>query len=218
MIIKRVLIFFGIFLVSLPILAENKTKIVATKINIYQPDSSSSYIRSQKGFCWTRSLAVARDDAWRCMVASRIFDPCFTIPSQDQNTLLCDIDPVENRIGFLLKLTEPLPEVTEIVPEGDYKGKLETKRESDTVWIVKLEDDRVCYPYTGTLPIVKRGRELIGVRYGCEATKDGKMVGLLTEFITSGKIWRAKKVTYLSDGSETKNLKIQMVKVKEVWK
>lgn len=83
----------GIFLVSLPLFAGNRSRVIATKVNIFKPQGEA--LKIEKGFCWTGSLAISRDDAWRCMVRSNIFDPCFVVEALGR--ILCDANPIENK-------------------------------------------------------------------------------------------------------------------------
>jgi len=59
----------------------------------------------QEGNCWTSSLAVWREDAWRCIAGNAIYDPCF---STDES-VICGANPNAPTTSFLLLLTEPLP-------------------------------------------------------------------------------------------------------------
>ena len=59
---------------------------------------------------------------------------------------------------------------------------------------------------------------MMAMQYGCENTANGESSGLANGSIVPGKIWRAKKVTYILAGIEPKNIKIQNVVIKEVWR
>ena len=59
--------------------------------------------------------------------------------------------------------------------------------------------------------------KMMAMQYGCENTANGESSGLVNRSIVPGKIWRAKKVTYILAGIEPKNIKIQNVAIKKVW-
>ncbi|MFI5979370.1 protein kinase [Streptomyces sp. NPDC051555] len=59
------------------------------------------------GSCWTVSSKTPRSDAWRCMSASTILDPCFAPGDGAADVLLC-LDGNARRMQRLI-LTQPLP-------------------------------------------------------------------------------------------------------------
>lgn len=85
----------------------------------------------QNGFCWTRSIASRRSDAYRCMVVNSIHDPCFTL---SQNTVACPADGAKNT-GVVIRLTKPLPEPNPL---------------AGNAWQMKLVSGAVCSAPTGT--------------------------------------------------------------------
>jgi predicted secreted protein len=92
-------------------------QITETKVIHYVPPTSfDDDIKVRTGFCWTTSVKAPRKDAWRCMVGNRIFDPCFSIEGGEY--VFHQPNPATDTGGFLVKLTEPLPE-----PEGISKEK-----------------------------------------------------------------------------------------------
>jgi hypothetical protein len=44
--------------------------------------------KRSRGSCWTGSIGSARPDAWRCVVANEIHDPCFA-PAMNATTVHC---------------------------------------------------------------------------------------------------------------------------------
>ena len=128
----------------------------------------------QEGSCWTNSLSVPRDDAWRCMVGNQIHDPCFL--AADGKTIVCDANPVTDEPGFVLKLTQPLP--TPDVPEAaksamQYNG-----------WLIELTDGSDCSFMTGATAGIDGER----INYGCSDGKD------ILGDLMPGTIWQANKV------------------------
>ena len=57
--------------------------ITATQVITYSPGPPTG--EPQAGRCWTNSLAVWRDDAWRCIVGNEIYDPCFS----EDDSVIC---------------------------------------------------------------------------------------------------------------------------------
>ncbi len=209
MLVKKYLIFCTVLLVSsLPVFADQTLKISdkdrawVTKLSIFRPEVMP---REKKfGFCWVNSNVVSRSDVWRCMVGNNIFDPCFTTEYPDK--VICEADPSKNTQGFLLHLTKPLPKSLKLQPAAT------------NAWMVELEDGDVCRPYTGTMPIIHDKKGIMTVKYGCKNGANGEANGLLDGSVVLGKVWRAKKITYVSFGNEIKIVKIQSVKIKNVWR
>lgn len=198
---KKYLVFFMVLGLSTAALAAGNPKIEATKINVFKPMVPPTKVKH--GFCWMNSSMVARPDAWRCMFGNAILDPCFSVGAPDM--VICGADPVRNEAGFFLRLTEPLPQIPILQPPPV------------NAWIIELEDDKVCKPYTGTMPVILKKGKALALQYGCETGENGELSGLLNDSIVPGKIWRAKKMTYISTDTDIKILKIQRVNIKEVW-
>jgi hypothetical protein len=169
------------------------SSITPTQVIQYMPAAPSG--PEQQGYCWTSSLAVARDDAWRCMVGNEIFDPCFAVGPD--KTIVCDADPATNKAGFVLKLTKPLP--TPNVPaqaKQSYQG-----------WLVRLSDGTICSYATGATTGVNGER----LNYLC-SDKSGLLGNL-----HPGQVWTADKVI-IEVGPNGPTLKqSQTVTIRTVW-
>ncbi|MGH2832588.1 MAG: hypothetical protein ACRDK2_07415, partial [Solirubrobacteraceae bacterium] len=61
---------------------------------------------SKSGYCWTGSGTIDRNDAWRCLVANNILDPCFS-SAHAKGVVLCPIAPWE-KSEIEIHLTKPL--------------------------------------------------------------------------------------------------------------
>ena len=157
-----------------------------TEVIKYIPTEIPSEIK--EGHCWVNSISVPRKGAWRCMIESSISDPCFVISGSED--LVCDVNPITGDGGFLLKLTEPLPEDTATDNYGQGWG-----------WLIQLEDGTVCGFITGATGAINGER----INYGC--SDNSYIIGGLEV----GTIWKAKKV----DDLQTKS--IEVVPVKKVW-
>lgn len=168
------------------------TKVIAYKPNIIPTTQ-------QSGSCWTGAISVTRPDAWRCMQENTIYDPCFS--STDPNIVICDADPSQNKAGFALQLTKPLPEAEQVQISGENS------------WLLQLADGTVCRPFTGTMPIIHTATDIKAIKYACDSTS-----GLLDGSIKTGKIWTAKQVFYRSDKNGISIEKIQDVDITKAWK
>jgi hypothetical protein len=167
-----------------------------TRVIRYVPSIPSGEVR--EGSCWTESIAVTRSNAWRCMVGNAISDPCFAEPA-NQKELVCDANPALNKIGFVLKLTKPLPE-SSLQDQGAQP------------WLFRLADNSICEAMTGTLSPVN-GEP---ARWAC-ATHVANQVspaGLVTA-LTLGKVWIADKFPESAIGQN--GIEPKKVQVTTIW-
>lgn len=209
MVLKKYLVFFIFLLVTFSVFTDNqpqisnRDRILVTRLNFYKPERMPTITRP--GFCWVNSVVISRSDVWRCMVDNNIFDPCFTTEFPDK--VICGSDPSKNQPGFLLQLTRPLPKASKI-----------EKPEKASVWMIELEDGNICKLYSGTMPIIHNGNNVLAVRYGCRNGENNGVNGLLDGSVVLGKIGHAKKITYVTTANEIKVIKIQTVKIKKAWR
>ena len=194
-------LFFIIVSFTTVTLAAGKAKFPATEVIDFQLQTLPT--QEKRGFCWVRSLAAKRADAWRCITNNVIYDPCFT--SKVADTLVCNVDPADNKYGFLLRLQQPLPQSTRL------KGK------KNDAWVIELQDGLLCRPYTGTARIVNYKGKVIEVQYGCASLGD-ELVGLLRGSIKPGKVWQAKQVVYKVIDAKKKVVTTKVVSIKRVWR
>jgi hypothetical protein len=82
------------------------------------------------GYCWTGSIASSRSDAYRCMSANSIHDPCFTLSSRE---VACP-SASEANSGIAISLTKPLP----------------PSNQPNSVWRMELQSGAQCNAATGT--------------------------------------------------------------------
>lgn len=148
----------------------------------------------QEGRCWTESLAVAGEDAWRCMVGNRIYDPCFAT-SGDAGSVICGASPIVDPYGFRLKLTEPLPHRTpnEATPRP---------------WLVELADGVACGFLTGASTGIEGDR----ANYGCT---DGWAI--LGDPLP-GQVWTAKQARIQVTQEGPTLVDSARVELKTVWR
>ncbi len=126
---------------------------------------------AQSGRCWTNSLAVIRDGAWRCMMDNDIADPCFAVG--EKPTMVCGADPAANKAGFIVNLTEPLP-------KSDIPAQA---RQAYQGWLIRLADGTLCGFATGATTGVNGER----ANYLC--TDQSVILGDLKP----GQVWTAQK-------------------------
>jgi len=153
-----------------------------------------------EGSCWTGSIAVARPDAWRCMVGDNVLDPCFASPGKMY--AVCEPNPVTGDPGIRLKLTNPLPQAN-VAP---VKSK-------DNAWLVQLADGTICKPVTGATWEVQ-GK---WVSHYCQSREESWEIGLLGGLNTKNFLWTAEKATVARDRDGWRLLRLQIIGVKRVW-
>jgi hypothetical protein len=105
---KRSLLATVLVALVLPLATQAHTPTQAT---VFQPFRSNGTptipTRPKSGYCYTGSLAVNRNDAWRCFVKNFIFDPCFSSPAA-HGVVVCPNADVNG--GAEIHLTKRLPQ------------------------------------------------------------------------------------------------------------
>ncbi len=108
------------------------TTAVTTVVNYSAPAMIAT--KHVSGYCWTSSIASRRSDAFRCMTANEIHDPCFEI---DAKSAACPDEAALNA-GIVISLTKPLPAAQSPPP-------------SPQAWAMVLESGVHCSRATGTV-------------------------------------------------------------------
>lgn len=152
------------------------------------------------GDCWTSSIAAATNlKAWRCSTYNNfIYDPCF---ETEGGEVVCGVNPEKSDSGFTLNLTKKLPQWGNFLDE--YKRP----------WQVKLEDETMCFPMTGTAGTVN-GEFYY---YYCDKN-DAVLVGSLDNggpFDRSKPLWRVRVANQLDQLGEQSE--VRKVTVNTVW-
>lgn len=104
-----------------------------------------------RGSCLSQSAIIVREDAWRCVSAGKILEPCFS-QSQDTRSLLCFEHPRYLK-AILLKLDAPLP----------MPPLVSLDMSSTYPWEIELESGERCESVKGLAPIDGQA-----VNYRCE--------------------------------------------------
>ncbi|WP_028387576.1 hypothetical protein [Legionella fairfieldensis] len=81
-----------------------------TELKLYRPfsDETPVIIKEEKsGQCWQQSHRIKREDAWRCVVETRIYDPCFVKQYGSQKKALCPQSPWTSE-GIVINLPAPV--------------------------------------------------------------------------------------------------------------
>lgn len=102
----------------------------ATVVLTYHP-THMRIVRALHGSCFTGSIAVARADAYRCMVGNDIFDPCF---ADGARAVACPTDLAADR-GMRITIST-LPANPISTPSS--------------VWAMTLQNGAMCSIITGT--------------------------------------------------------------------
>ena len=142
-----------------------------TQIVTYTPDTTPEI--TAVGVCTENALGLGRADAWRCTTEdSLVYDPCFE--ASDTGAIVCGTDPIMGEEGFVLELSEPLPE-----PDpGPIPG----------AWLVQLGDGTICGLLTlGTIPSSDNWM----APYGCA---DDAHSNLMNQIFTAGPVLYAQNV------------------------
>jgi hypothetical protein len=124
-----------------------------TVVRSFSPYSASGKLKAPvqghaSGHCWEISLAAPAPDAYRCLAANRILDPCFAPPTasaKHATSLACFANPWGKAI---LLQVHRLP-----------KGAPLTTRP----WAILLANGARCVAATGTAPFVAG----VGLDYAC---------------------------------------------------
>ena len=132
-----------------------------------------------------------RADAWRCIADNSIYDPCFSIPGNNQ-AVLCDTSPLSDSKGFILNLTESNPA----------RGTVSLIK---SAWAFELADGTKCIFVGGATGVFEGKR----INYSCS---DGwSVLGELQE----GQVWTAQKVRLALDLSSIEESVKVFIKI--VW-
>jgi len=171
------------------VLEEAVEPVTATEVIQFVPDVPDE---TQPGACFTSASGLQREDAYRCSTEDgMIYDPCFVV--DDAPTVVCGADPITGAAGFVLELTEPLPE-----PE---LGTLSQP------WLVELQDGTVCGLSTGTAPVIDDVR----ADYACDDFSN-----LLGE-LQQGEIWMAEQAIIDLGDDGFVLVESEMVPIRTVW-
>jgi hypothetical protein len=113
---------------------------------------------TKPGHCYTGSLTIDRNDAWRCFVGNTIYDPCFS-SSRAHGVVICPNPQLKG--GVEIRLTSGLPHAFANTRMQSLK---------DQPWDIQLTSGRYCSFSSGASEVV-RGKRLNyfcgpGTKYG----------------------------------------------------
>ncbi len=146
-----------------------------TEVVVFMPAIPTG--ETQQGACWTRSIALDRPGAWRCMAGNSIHDPCFQVPPH-HDEVVCGANPALRKTGFVMKLSKPLP--------AEAPTSLGA---AASWWIMQLADGSVCEPFTGTLSQVNG--EI--ARWFCVKPGPGQPTTTLVTKVNQGTTWTVER-------------------------
>ncbi len=178
---------------------------IETQVVFYTPAVPAG--AAQEGSCWTRSIALDRPGAWRCVVGNAIHDPCFQVPPHPDE-VVCGADPALGKTGFVMKLTKPFP--TDVPPPSG----------SPEPWIMQLADGSVCEPFTGTRPPINgEPAPWFCIKPGVEPSP--RTNSLVTK-VNQGTPWTVERfaesaVSMGNPATERRKVEAQIVPVVKVW-
>jgi len=180
---------------ALPAASATTVAITATQVITYTPGLPTGEPR--EGSCWTNSLAVWREDAWRCAVGNGIHDPCFS----QNDSVICGANPTTTTVSFLLTLTEPLP-----APEPPQDT-------ANHAWLVELADGTVCEFATGATGGVGGER----FNYLCPSPNPDQYVMILGD-LQPGVVWMTKRAVVTGGMPDLTVLESAMAPVRTLWR
>lgn len=188
-IISSVEKYTGIY-INLPVFKTNVINIVPT---IPQ--------QRQTGSCFSTSITVPKENAYRCTVDNSIYDPC--LYASDEKTLVCGYDPTTGEKGFVLDFTGSLPEY-------DF---IEKPIPNSNAWIIELNDGTICSFATGATAPINNQR----INYFCKPNNQGYEVAIIGD-LTAGKVWHGQKAEFTIDDSGQINvIKTETTPLRTVW-
>jgi len=167
----------------------------ATQVITYAPGLPAG--QPQEGNCFASSLAVWREDAWRCTVGSVLYDPCFSTGED----VICGAHPTAPTVSFPLTLTEPLPAPEVSQDTGAH------------AWLVELADGKVCEYATGATSGVGDER----INYFCPSPDPGQDVVILGD-LHPGAVWMAKRAVLTGGPPDPTVLESAEVPIRTVWR
>jgi len=173
--------------------------ITQPKTELIEYTQKSVPSESHEGTCWSESIAAyTNTKAWRCYSGDFIYDPCF---ETDVGRVVCGVDPEDEKSGFELKLTKPLPE------RGNFSDR--TKR----IWRLKLSNGLICRPFMGTAGLVDG--EYYYYNCGNEKTVIFGDLELHQHIDKTMPLWKVT-VSYLSD-DYSKIIKNEVLDILKMW-
>ena len=168
---------------------EKSATVARTQVISFVPPKTTG--EQVSGSCFASSAAATRSDAWRCMVDSSIYDPCFSLPG-NTSSLVCVENPLDSSTFVTMTLTKPLPAASPVPAETH-------------PWFLQLADGTVCNFFTGATGGVDGER----INYGCS---DGWVVVGLPHTDT---VWTVHEVLLAPRSLNV--LKSATVKVATAW-
>lgn len=178
-------------------------EVVPTNVIVY---SAAGTLPAQQkpGTCLVHSVAQPyREDAWRCMIGTTVYDPCFE--TSQAGLIICPMDLLAgNGEATLIKLSKPLPQLAPV----------KTIKEN-WAWLVRLEDGIFLSPFTAATKPFFDG---VQATFGSKVI-DGQRFVLMGELAKGvDGVWTAQKKTLTKQGATTWVTKsTETVKLDTVW-
>lgn len=177
----------------------NPTKIVIFAVPEDLPTTQVS------GSCVASIAQPFREDSYRCTVAKKTYDPCFSVGNN--NLAYCQLDPTVNTSNVALVKNIKTLAKADIADVG----------EGNWGWFVKLRDGTICSPFTGTnfggIKPVVNGKAAL---YGCKSNVATEQVFIIGNLI-KGDVWKAQKSVVTKQGTLYVEKSTKLVEVDTVW-
>jgi hypothetical protein len=178
---------------ALPAAGGAHTTTTATIFQAFRANGTPTlHTRSRSGQCFTGSLTINRDDAWRCFVGNFLFDPCFS-SALAPGRVVCPNSKLTG--GIEIRLTKALPRSM-----GDHaRPSLH-----DQPWNIQLTDGRHCLFSSGASNVVDGVR----LNYFCDSSGAFGLWGFPTR--------KSEPWTILGAGSTAKHLHARRA-IRRAW-
>jgi hypothetical protein len=152
---RSVLVAIAFATLGAPAAATARTHTIETIFHPFKSDGTPTiHVHSKSGYCYSGSLAINRDDAWRCFTGNFLYDPCFSSPLVPGKVLCPGVNVTS---GVEIKLTRGLPK------RYADSGKPSLKQQP---WDIQLTDGRHFQYSSGASNFVDGKR----LNYFCGAT------------------------------------------------
>jgi hypothetical protein len=155
---RAVVLAAGLAIVAAPATVDARITTTVTVFHAFTPSGSATIaIHHASGSCFSSSDATRRSDAWRCMVANELHDPCFSSPRAAGVVICPNADP---RSGLEITLTKGLP--TALANSGSPSARSQP-------WTLELSSGAHC-AFSGGATSVIHG---VRLNYFCAGSKGG---------------------------------------------
>jgi hypothetical protein len=104
---RAIVLAAGLAILAVPATVDARLRTTVTVFHAFTATGSATIaVHHASGSCFSSSETTRRSDAWRCMVANELHDPCFSSPQAPSLVICPNADPTS---GLEINLTKGLP-------------------------------------------------------------------------------------------------------------